>query len=121
MRYGATGGSVESLLARPGPLAASDPACSDDQPPPIVHPAQKLVTVAIVAGPAVALAVLIPWLWGHAVNLSDIVLGLVLYVITGFGITIGFHRLFTHSGFTPTAGTQDHPGRTGLDGGARAR
>jgi stearoyl-CoA desaturase (delta-9 desaturase) len=57
--------------------------------------------VAIVAGPAVALAVLIPWLWGHAVNLSDIVVALVLYVITGFGITIGFHRLFTHRGFAP--------------------
>ncbi len=100
MRYGATGGSVESLLDGSGPLAACDPAGPDGQPPPIVHPAQKLVTVAIVAGPAVALAVVVPLLWGHAVNLSDIVLGLVLYVITGFGITIGFHRLFTHSGFT---------------------
>ena len=91
---------MQSLLAPTGPLSASDPACPDDRPPPIVHPAQKLVTVAIVVGPALALAVVIPWLWGHAVNLTDIVLGLVLYVITGFGITIGFHRLFTHSGFT---------------------
>jgi stearoyl-CoA desaturase (delta-9 desaturase) len=59
-----------------------------------------LVTVAIVAGPAVALAVVIPFLWGHAVNLSDIMLGIILYVITGFGITIGFHRLFTHRAFS---------------------
>ena len=74
---------------------------TDGQPPAVVRASQKLVTVGIVAGPAIALAVLIPWLWGHAVNLSDIVVMVVLYVITGFGITIGFHRLFTHSGFAP--------------------
>ena len=62
---------------------------------------QKLVTVAIVAGPLMALAVVIPWLWGSAVNLSDILSALALYALTGFGITVGFHRLFTHSGFTP--------------------
>jgi stearoyl-CoA desaturase (delta-9 desaturase) len=72
-----------------------------DQAPVVVHASQKLVTVAIVAGPAVALAVAIPWLWGHAINLTDIVIALVFYVLTGFGITIGFHRLFTHSAFAP--------------------
>ncbi len=91
---------MESLLVRSGSLAATDPAGSEGQEPPTVHPAQKLVTVAIVAGPLVALAVVVPWLWGHAVNLSDIVLALVLYAVTGFGITVGFHRLFTHGGFT---------------------
>ena len=67
----------------------------------MVHPAQKLVTVAIVAGPAVALAVVIPLLWGHAVDLSDLVMAAVFYLITGFGITVGFHRLFTHRAFGP--------------------
>jgi stearoyl-CoA desaturase (delta-9 desaturase) len=66
-----------------------------------VHASQKLVTVAIVAGPALALAIVIPWLWGSMVNLSDIALCLLFYVVTGFGITIGFHRLFTHRGFAP--------------------
>ena len=92
---------METVLVEPGPMAASDPARSDDRDPPIVHSAQKLVTVTIVAGPLVALAVVIPWLWGSAVNLSDILLALALYALTGFGITIGFHRLFTHGGFTP--------------------
>jgi stearoyl-CoA desaturase (Delta-9 desaturase) len=54
-----------------------------------------------VAGPALALAIVIPWLWGSMVNLSDIALCLLFYVVTGFGITIGFHRLFTHRGFAP--------------------
>ncbi|MGO8870011.1 MAG: acyl-CoA desaturase [Acidimicrobiales bacterium] len=82
-------------------MAASDPAHLPDEVPPVVHASQKLVTVAIVAGPAVALAVVIPLLWGHAVHLSDLVIALVLYLVTGFGITVGFHRLFTHRSFGP--------------------
>ena len=86
-----------------------------------MHAPRKLVTVAIVAGPAVALAVLIPWLWGHAVNLSDIVIG---------ARPLPDHRLRHHHRVPPAvhpqrlrapAGTQDHLGRDGLDGGARAR
>jgi stearoyl-CoA desaturase (delta-9 desaturase) len=81
------------------PTTAVDPAGANE-PPPVVHAAQKLVTVAIVAGPAVGLAVVIPWRWGHDVHLSDLVVAAVLYAVTGFGITVGFHRLFTHRAFS---------------------
>jgi len=101
MRHGAPEVHVPTRLAPPAPLAACDPARVPDQAPAVVHTAQKLVTVAIVAGPVVALAVAVTWLWGHAVNLTDIVVGLVFYLVTGFGITIGFHRLFTHRSFAP--------------------
>ena len=90
-----------SLTAPSRPLAASDPAGGAGTPPPVVHASQKVVTAAIVAGPIVALAILLPCLWGRAVHLSDLVIALVLYLVTGFGITIGFHRLFTHRGFGP--------------------
>jgi stearoyl-CoA desaturase (delta-9 desaturase) len=60
-----------------------------------------LITVAIVVGPAIALAVVVPWLWGHAVTLTDVVMGAVLYLVTGFGITVGYHRAFTHGSFKP--------------------
>ena len=94
---------MKSLLVPPAPMAAHDPCRlpGQDQEQPVVHASQKLVTVAIVAGPVVALAVIIPMLWGHAVHLSDLLVGLVLYLITGFGITVGFHRLFTHRSFGP--------------------
>ncbi len=90
---------MESSLAPPPPMAVADPCRPDD--PVVVHASQKLITVGIVAGPAVALAIVIPLLWGHAVNLSDLVVGVVFYLLTGFGITIGFHRLFTHRAFGP--------------------
>jgi len=92
---------VKSQLASPEPLAAQDPCRPAEGDPAVVHASQKLVTVAIVAGPAVALAVLIPLLWGHAVHLSDLILAAALYLVTGFGITVGFHRLFTHRAFGP--------------------
>jgi len=90
-----------AALTSPRPMAVADPCRPADEQPAVVHASQKLITVGIVAGPAVALAVLIPLLWGHAVHLSDLVIGVVFYVLTGFGITIGFHRLFTHRSFGP--------------------
>lgn len=91
--------TVGSPPTSPAIVAPCDPG--DPPPQPVIHASQKLVTAAIVAGPVVALAILVPWLWGSALGLSDIVIGLALYVITGFGITIGFHRLFSHRGFAP--------------------
>ena len=60
----------------------------------------RVVTSLFVAGPAVALAIALPLLWGNAVNLHDLVLAAVLYLVAGFGISVGFHRLFTHHSFT---------------------
>lgn len=88
-----------ALAPRP-PLDAGDPAAGGEWPAVGVHRSQKLVTVAIVVGPFVALAVVVGWLWGHSLNLGDAILALAFYLVSGFGITVGFHRLFTHGGFT---------------------
>ena len=40
-------------------------------------------------------------LWGRAVHPRDLLLGVGLFLLTGHGVTVGFHRLFTHRGFTP--------------------
>ncbi len=59
-----------------------------------------IITALIVVGPGVALGVGIPLLWGSVIHLRDVIIGVVLYVLTGHGISIGFHRLFTHRSFT---------------------
>jgi len=84
---------------RPVPLEAADPFTLTGVKSAVVNWQQKVVTLLIVVAPAVALGSVVPLLWGHAVNLTDIVMGVVLYVVTGFGITIGFHRLFAHGSF----------------------
>jgi stearoyl-CoA desaturase (Delta-9 desaturase) len=38
-------------------------------------------------------------LWGDLVGPHDLALTAALYVLTGLGITVGFHRLFTHRSF----------------------
>jgi stearoyl-CoA desaturase (Delta-9 desaturase) len=86
-------------LTRPVPLEATDPFTPTGATSAVVNWSQKAITLMIVVAPAVALGCVVPLLWGHAVNLTDIVMGMVLYVVTGFGITIGFHRQFTHGSF----------------------
>ena len=60
-----------------------------------------VITALLIVSPVAAIAVSVPLLWGHAIHLRDVVLAAILYAVTGHGVTVGFHRLFTHRGFTP--------------------
>ncbi len=64
----------------------------------------RIVTALLVAGPLLGFAVLLPFISGRLLNVNDAVLAVVLYVITGFGISIGFHRLLTHRSFKAKRG-----------------
>jgi stearoyl-CoA desaturase (delta-9 desaturase) len=37
--------------------------------------------------------------WGHGLSVTDVVLSVVFYAVTLHGITVGFHRYFTHGSF----------------------
>ena len=41
-------------------------------------------------------------LWASLLGWNDIFVFLLLYVLTGFGVTVGFHRLLTHRAFKTT-------------------
>jgi stearoyl-CoA desaturase (delta-9 desaturase) len=61
---------------------------------------KERVTIALfIAVPFVALVAAIPIAWGWGLSWRDIVIGVVMYAISGHGVTIGFHRLFTHKSF----------------------
>jgi stearoyl-CoA desaturase (delta-9 desaturase) len=38
--------------------------------------------------------------WGHGVGAADLAVMLAMYLLTALGITIGYHRLFTHNAFS---------------------
>jgi stearoyl-CoA desaturase (delta-9 desaturase) len=59
----------------------------------------KLMVLAMVVVPFLALVAAIVLMWGWGVNLPDIWLLVGMYAITGFGITAGFHRHLTHKAF----------------------
>ena len=62
--------------------------------------AQLAVTGLIVLGPFAGLALAVWTQWGRGLGPLDLGLAAVLYLLTGFGVTAGFHRCLTHRGFT---------------------
>ncbi|HEX3651178.1 MAG TPA: acyl-CoA desaturase, partial [Pseudonocardiaceae bacterium] len=52
-----------------------------------------------VAVPMIALVTAIPFAWGWGLSWLDIGLGLAGYTITILGVTVGYHRYFTHGAF----------------------
>ncbi|MFZ0088155.1 MAG: fatty acid desaturase [Solirubrobacteraceae bacterium] len=52
-----------------------------------------------VAVPFVGTLVAIVMLWNRVVDLTDLIIMVVMYLITAVGITVGFHRLLTHRAF----------------------
>jgi stearoyl-CoA desaturase (Delta-9 desaturase) len=73
---------------------------ADRRPRTVGARLQLSVTVAFVVVPLGALAVALWLLWGHGVGLADVLLATGCYLVTGFGVTIGFHRGLTHRSFT---------------------
>ena len=45
-------------------------------------------------------------LWGHGLSWRDVVISTVMYAVTGHGITVGFHRYFTHGSFKAGRGVR---------------
>jgi len=54
---------------------------------------------AFVVIPFIALIAAIPVAWGGALNWTYVGIGAFFYIISGLGITVGFHRYFTHGSF----------------------
>jgi stearoyl-CoA desaturase (Delta-9 desaturase) len=53
--------------------------------------------------PLVALIAAIPIAWGWGLSPADAVIAATMYLITGHGITVGYHRHFTHRSFRAVA------------------
>src|SRR5688500_2826828 len=65
---------------------------------------ERRITVAAVVVPFAAFIAAVALLWGGLVSGTDMAIFTVMYLLAGFGVTIGFHRLLTHRSFeAPTA------------------
>ena len=72
---------------------------ADDVQPCLNETRDRIITGVITVAPVLALAVAGWQVWEQALRWSDLVVLGVLYVLTGLGVTLGFHRLFTHRSF----------------------
>jgi stearoyl-CoA desaturase (delta-9 desaturase) len=57
------------------------------------------VNIAAVVLPFIGFIVAAVVLWGHGLSWVDVGLMVGMYVITGLGITVGYHRMLTHRAF----------------------
>ena len=68
----------------------------------------RIITGIVTVLPFLALGLAAWQVWGSALHWSDVLLFCVMYVLTGLGITVGFHRHLTHRAF------KTHPWLRGL-------
>jgi stearoyl-CoA desaturase (delta-9 desaturase) len=60
---------------------------------------QHFLIYVFVAAPMIALVATVPLVWGWGVNWHDLALLVVFHTVGVLGITVGFHRHFTHKSF----------------------
>jgi stearoyl-CoA desaturase (delta-9 desaturase) len=65
----------------------------------LVTRVERTANLAGVVLPFIGTLAAIVLLWNRAVDLTDLVILVVMYLITAVGITVGFHRLLTHRAF----------------------
>jgi stearoyl-CoA desaturase (Delta-9 desaturase) len=84
--------------SRPRPHASPGTVPGDVEP--VEHETRdRIITGTVTAIPFVALALAAHQCWQGALRWHDLVVSTILYVVTGLGITVGFHRQLTHRSF----------------------
>jgi stearoyl-CoA desaturase (Delta-9 desaturase) len=82
------------------PTTTTTTPAAAEQPPVVpLTPAARAATLLAIVGPfaGVIVGVVLMWDWGFTWSALGLFLG--MYLVTGLGITVGYHRLFTHRGF----------------------
>lgn len=71
---------------------------------PCLNPTRdRIVTGLVTILPVLALGLVAWQLWDVALRPSDLAALASMYLLTGLGITVGFHRMLSHRAFTTTA------------------
>ena len=103
---GTLGGAVRTQPRTPRPDFEDEPSST----------LQRFMVGLFVAVPLVALVAAIPLLWGWGLGWHDVVIALVFYWVSGLGVTVGYHRYFTHGSFKAKTGLRVGAGHRGQPG-----
>jgi stearoyl-CoA desaturase (delta-9 desaturase) len=80
--------------------AADIPAPKQEDVQPVANEGlDRFLTGTVTVVPIIALFVVAWQVWADLLFWSDLIVFAILYVYTGLGVTVGFHRLFTHRAF----------------------
>jgi stearoyl-CoA desaturase (Delta-9 desaturase) len=79
------------------------PEPGPDDIEPVAHETRdRIITGTVTVVPFLALGVVAWQVWAELLHWSDIAVFAILYLVTALGVTVGFHRLFTHRSFATT-------------------
>jgi stearoyl-CoA desaturase (Delta-9 desaturase) len=59
----------------------------------------RVVNLLAVVLPPILISVCIVLFWDEVVGISDLAVLFAMYLVTGYGVTVGFHRMLTHRSF----------------------
>jgi stearoyl-CoA desaturase (Delta-9 desaturase) len=92
------GSSAPAEPAKPAPTRPR-PSLADAVQPAEHETRDRIITGLLTVVPFLLLGFVAWQLWGGWLHWSDFVVFGLIYIPTGLGITVGFHRLFTHRSF----------------------
>ena len=85
---------------RPPAAPAGGSAPAPDDIEPVLHETRdRVITGTVTVVPFLALGVVAWQLWNSLLHWHDLLVFALLYAFSGLGVTVGFHRLFTHRSF----------------------
>jgi stearoyl-CoA desaturase (delta-9 desaturase) len=62
---------------------------------------EQVILGVVIVVPFLAVLAAVPIAWGGWLGWTDLLIMAAMYWLTGHGITVGFHRLFTHKSYKP--------------------
>jgi stearoyl-CoA desaturase (Delta-9 desaturase) len=80
-------------------MTTAPPSIAADVEPVANERLDRIATGTVSVLPFVALGIVCWQVWADALNWSDVAVFVTMYLATALGVTVGFHRLFTHRSF----------------------
>jgi stearoyl-CoA desaturase (Delta-9 desaturase) len=108
----AAGGQDASAAGAHAPTAQDVEPCRNEM-------ADRIATGIVTVVPVLMLGIVVWQAWAQFLHWHDFVVFALMYVVTGLGITVGFHRHFTHRAFatsTPLRATLAVMGTMAIEG-----
>jgi stearoyl-CoA desaturase (Delta-9 desaturase) len=65
---------------------------------------EKILVAIFVAVPMVALIAAVPLAWGWGLGWREAIIAVAFYYVSGLGVSMGFHRYFTHGSYKAKTG-----------------
>jgi stearoyl-CoA desaturase (delta-9 desaturase) len=91
--------SMTAIEAVEPALLSATAACAADEEPEFKKTWEQVALFLFIVVPFLAVLAAIPVMWGWGLTWRDVIIAVGMYAITGHGITVGYHRHFTHHAF----------------------